>query len=240
MHPSQLLAVVAATLTMAAPSVEKRGTIGHDKVKGFKEAVQDGAVGKARRLTIVLVLKFKPYLKVEHGCVPFPAVDADGNTGGGLKDTGSPSSKCSSSPGQVYARGEQLDKEYAIMYSWYMPKDHLGPGTGHRHDWEGIVVFLDDVKAKEPKIKGVSTSAHGKWKRDNKPPLDGSRPKIAYYLDGITHSVKTTGAKGGSQPLIDWEKMGPKAREALRNTDFGKAVCPFKDDKFKDNLKKAQ
>ncbi|KAK8026188.1 hypothetical protein PG990_004011 [Apiospora arundinis] len=207
MHPSQLLAVVAATLTMAAPSVEKRGTIGHDKVKGFKEAVQDGAVGKAS---------------------------------GGLKDTGSPSSKCSSSPGQVYARGEQLGKEYAIMYSWYMPKDHLGPGTGHRHDWEGIVVFLDDVKAKEPKIKGVSTSAHGKWKRDNKPPLDGSRPKIAYYLDGITHSVKTTGAKGGSQPLIDWEKMGPKAREALRNTDFGKAVCPFKDDKFKDNLKKAQ
>ncbi|KAK7981167.1 ATPase [Apiospora arundinis] len=233
MHPSQLLAVVAATLTMAAPSVEKRGTIGHDKVKGFKEAVQDGAVGKAS-VEIQAVSQGRAWMR------PVPAVDADGNTGGGLKDTGSPSSKCSSSPGQVYARGEQLGKEYAIMYSWYMPKDHLGPGTGHRHDWEGIVVFLDDVKAKEPKIKGVSTSAHGKWKRDNKPPLDGSRPKIAYYLDGITHSVKTTGAKGGSQPLIDWEKMGPKAREALRNTDFGKAVCPFKDDKFKDNLKKAQ
>ena len=26
-----------------------------------------------------------------------------------------------------------------------------------------------------------------KWSRNNQPPLDGSRPKIAYYLDGITH-----------------------------------------------------
>ena len=29
----------------------------------------------------IAVLDFKPWLKVEHGCVPFPAVDKDGNTG---------------------------------------------------------------------------------------------------------------------------------------------------------------
>ena len=120
-----------------------------------------------------------------------------------------------------------------------MPKDHLGPGTGHRHDWEGIVVWLDDVNKANPRVRGVSTSAHGKWTRHSRPPLDGSRPKIAYYLDGITHSVKPTNTKGGEQPLIDWEKMGVKAREALRHTDFGKAICPFKDDKFKENLGKA-
>ncbi|KAK8015803.1 hypothetical protein PG991_008691 [Apiospora marii] len=207
MRLNLLLVSLAATLSMAAPSVEKRGTIGHDKVQGFKESVQDGAVGKAS---------------------------------GGLKDAGAPNGKCSKNTGQVYARGAQHGNEYAIMYSWYMPKDQLGPGTGHRHDWEGIVVWLDDVQASSPKVQGVSTSAHGKWRRDNEPPLDGSRPKIAYYLDGITHSVNTTGVKGGEQPLIDWETMGVQAREALRHTDFGDAIVPFKDDKFEGNLDKAQ
>lgn len=85
----------------------------------------------------------------------------------------------------------------------------------------------------------MSTSAHGKWTRNNRPPLDGSRPKIAYHLDGITHSVKTTNTRGGEQPLIDWEKMTPAAREALRKTDFGLAICPFKDSNFEGNLGKA-
>jgi len=45
--------------------------IPHDEVKAFPEDVGDGDSGK-------LYLKYKPYLKVIDGCVPFPAVQADG------------------------------------------------------------------------------------------------------------------------------------------------------------------
>lgn len=48
--------------------------IDHDAVVGFPETVPDTTAG-------ALYLKYKPFLKVYNGCVPFPAVDADGNTG---------------------------------------------------------------------------------------------------------------------------------------------------------------
>lgn len=48
--------------------------INHDAVVGFPETVPDTTAGS-------LYLKYKPYLEVYNGCVPFPAVDADGNTG---------------------------------------------------------------------------------------------------------------------------------------------------------------
>ena len=46
--------------------------IDHDAVVGFAQAVLSGTVGE-------LYLKYKPYLYVVNGCVPFPAVNADGN-----------------------------------------------------------------------------------------------------------------------------------------------------------------
>lgn len=74
------LALAAAHLVAAAPapaaapsSVQARDVIDHDAVVGFDEAVPSTTEG-------TLMLKYKPYLKVFNGCVPFPAVDADGNT----------------------------------------------------------------------------------------------------------------------------------------------------------------
>lgn len=69
----QLLA--AAACVSASPlSFDKRAVINHDAVVGFPETVPSGTVGS-------LYLKYKPYLKVFNGCVPFPAVDQAGNTG---------------------------------------------------------------------------------------------------------------------------------------------------------------
>lgn len=51
-----------------------RSVISHDAVVGFAETVPATTEGD-------LMLKYKPYLKVFNGCVPFPAVDSDGNTG---------------------------------------------------------------------------------------------------------------------------------------------------------------
>lgn len=60
-------------LAPAATSLEARSVISHDAVIGFTEAVPDTVAGD-------LMLKYKPKLKVTNGCVPFPAVDAQGNT----------------------------------------------------------------------------------------------------------------------------------------------------------------
>ena len=57
----------------AAPLLQARAVIAHDAVVGFPTTVPSGALGDAYR-------KFQPWLKVENGCVPFPAVDAQGNT----------------------------------------------------------------------------------------------------------------------------------------------------------------
>lgn len=64
---------LAATV-LSAPVLQKRAVIAHDAVVGFAETVPSGVTG-------TLYLKYKPYLKNDSGCVPFPAVDAAGNTG---------------------------------------------------------------------------------------------------------------------------------------------------------------
>lgn len=64
----------APALAPASPTpVEARSVISHDGIVGFTEAVPDSIAGN-------LMLKYKPRLKVTNGCVPFPAVDAQGNT----------------------------------------------------------------------------------------------------------------------------------------------------------------
>lgn len=125
----------APALAQASTPLEARSVISHDAVVGFTEAVPDSVAG-------TLMLKYKPKLKVTNGCVPFPAVDAEGNTrfgslssiykdrskhvrytktvscSGGLKPSGSSNGHCSSSTGQVYARAATHGEYFAIMYSW--------------------------------------------------------------------------------------------------------------------------
>lgn len=63
----------APALAQASTPLEARSVISHDAVVGFTEAVPDTVAG-------ALMLKYKPKLKVTNGCVPFPAVDAEGST----------------------------------------------------------------------------------------------------------------------------------------------------------------
>jgi hypothetical protein len=71
--PIQLLA--AASITTAFPlNLFRRAVINHDAVVGFPQTVPLGLTGE-------LYLKYKPYLEVSNGCVPFPAVNAAGDTG---------------------------------------------------------------------------------------------------------------------------------------------------------------
>lgn len=60
------------TRTRSAPK-EKRSDIDSDAVVGFSTTVADDTEG-------TLMEKWWPYLYVVDGCVPFPAVDAEGDT----------------------------------------------------------------------------------------------------------------------------------------------------------------
>lgn len=83
---------LVAGVALAAPSrtdssaVARRSDIAHDEVVGFSETVADNTEGD-------LMLQWKPYLYVVDGCVPFPAVDAEGDTRSVLKEKG-PREKC--------------------------------------------------------------------------------------------------------------------------------------------------
>jgi hypothetical protein len=71
---AQYLTLALCSIASLAAPLERRAVINHDAVVGFPETVPSGTLGS-------LYLKYKPFLKVEGGCVPFPAVDASGNTG---------------------------------------------------------------------------------------------------------------------------------------------------------------
>lgn len=188
--------------------------INHDTVQGFAESASPTE------------LQFKPTLKVFAACEPFPAVDAAGNTSGGLKPSGSITGGCSRSVGQVYSRMAHYYDLCAIMYAWYFPKDQWI--SGHRHDWESIVVWLTECSP-TAQVVSISYSGHGQYKKESSPPLDGTHPKVRYASNGImNHELWPTDDAGGTQPLVSWESLTPAARDALTNTDFGNANVPFK------------
>ena len=60
-------------LVAAGGTIQRRAVLPHDEIVGFPETVPDNNIGQ-------LYLRFKPHLFVANGCVPFPAVDAEGNT----------------------------------------------------------------------------------------------------------------------------------------------------------------
>lgn len=209
--------------------------INHDQVVEFQEV-------NHVTVTQIAAKRFQPYLKVYHGCVPFPAVDQQGNTNAGLQTSGSPNGNCSSSTGQVYSRSAWHNGVWAIMYAWYFPKDSPSSGLGHRHDWEGIVVWVDNPAAQNPQILSIAYSGHGQFTNvaPNNTNLNGTNPLISYNSTWpLNHELGVTGTVGGMQPLIGWDDLTSAARDALNTTDFGSANVPLNDSNFTNNLNKA-
>ncbi|TVY81042.1 hypothetical protein LSUE1_G002775 [Lachnellula suecica] len=250
---SRYLQLLLATAAVNGSPINRRASIASDAVVGFVETVPSGTVG-------AIYEAYKPYLKVVNGCVPFPAVDASGNTNAGLNPTGASDGDCSSSTGQVYVRGVTYGSYYAVMYSWYasltisclnqptyvlnryFPKDEPSTGLGHRHDWEGVIVWLtSSTSTTADNILAVCPSAHGDWDCSTDGyTLSGTSPLIQYEsIWPIDHSAGLTTTVGGQQPMIAWESLPAVASSALSTTDFGAAIVPFDDATFTSNLAKA-
>ncbi|KAF8846996.1 NPP1 domain protein [Acephala macrosclerotiorum] len=211
-----------------SPRLVARSVIAHDAVVGFPATIEGDGFGD-------LCAGYQPFLEVVHGCVPFPAVDAEGNTNGGLKPTGASDGGCSSSVGQIYCRGEVDTDSIRIMYSWYMPKEEPFDGIGHRHDWEGVVILLTTAGNPDPsQIQAVCPSANGGWHCSTSYSLYGTSPLIKYesiWPKGYSCSLTTT--VGKQQPLIAWGSLPTVAQAALETTDFGSAIVPLIDPHFK-------
>ncbi|KAG6618985.1 necrosis inducing-like protein NPP1 type [Phytophthora cinnamomi] len=250
------------TITAATLSVVVGDSISHDKVQPFAQPEPTTISEKA-------AVKFKPSLQIVDGCHPYPAVNAAGETSGGLKKTGEPDGDCKGSPlgSQVYGRSVWFKDLWAIMYAWYFPKDMYSSGVlitttkGHRHKWVSAVVWLDNPAVETPKILAVSTSdPNGGYRilknappacgrRSCNPPftdyINGSSAMLAYgedyNYDGSSVTTTTARSKGELQDLIMWEQMTGEARNALSGTNFGdKAKVPFIDANFNASLEAAR
>lgn len=223
------LSILASIILIPAANA---ATINHDDVVAINEDFNLDTVSETA------AKKFQPYLRVSNGCVPFPAVDWWGNTSGGLQATGTHNSDCSSSTGQIYVRSTWYNGVWAIMYSWYFPKDY----PGHRHDWEAIVVWIDNPANANPAIQRIAYSQHGEFERHAAEPfyMDGNHPKVDYgAIFPFGHVLSRTNAKGGTQPLVHWDQISSAARDALNTVSFGDANVPFNDNNFWNNLGKA-
>ncbi len=212
------------------------GQIAHNAVRGFAQNASP------------FMTTFQPTLKVSGGCVPFPAVQADGLWNGGLQSSGSANGGCSSSPGQVYGRqitvgtvDHHSGARCALFYAWYFPKDG-NVTSGHRHDWENIVVWLDRCDDVNARVIAVAYSGHGKYNvhrvySGSPNGFSGRRPRVKYAQTWpLNFQLFPTFDNGGSQPVIDWWRMTPAARSRLNTAYFGKANVPIKDANWLNNF----
>jgi hypothetical protein len=68
-----ILAAISVHVDAAPLGLNSRAVIAHNAVVGFPQTVPSTLEGS-------LMLKYKPWLEVYNGCVPFPAVNAAGDT----------------------------------------------------------------------------------------------------------------------------------------------------------------
>ncbi|KAH8640971.1 necrosis-and ethylene-inducing protein-like protein 1 precursor [Alternaria alternata] len=242
MHFATILsafAAVSGVLAAPAPSqLDTRAVVPHDSLNPIRTRLQGGAIGRA-------ILRFQPLLHIAHGCQPYTAVDDNGNTSGGLQDTGNVSAGCrDQNKGQTYARAAWHKGKFAIMYAWYWPKDQPTAGNvvgGHRHDWESVVVWIDNPANANPRILGAAASGHGGYSPTTRPNIQGNNVKVEYFVRfPYNHATQFTNTVGRTYWISDWDAMPTAARQALAPKDlFGKANVPFRNDVFASNLDKA-
>lgn len=123
-----------------------------------------------------------------------------------------------------------------------MPKDSPSDGLGHRHEWEGVIVWLSSATATTAaNVVAVCPSAHGEWDCSTTGfTLSGTSPLIKYEsIWPVNHQMWQTTTVGGKQPLVAWESLGSTVQSALETTDFVDATVPFKESTFAANLAKA-
>ena len=191
---------------------------------------------------------FLPFLEVVDGCQPYSAVQDDGSYSGGLKNSGSEAGACKDDrSGQAVVRTRcDAAGVCAHLYALYFPKDQgmLGsvatPGLGHRHEWENVVVWVE-----ERVVVAVSFSQHGGYevREPDEIVMRGTSVSAEYGTGGgLTHSFRPGRGVGSAMPSpVSWESITFAARRTLNSPEiFDAADFQARDDNFDTNLAKAR
>ena len=242
MHSS--FAITAVALLQALASVEAIPLIQQRDIRGpLPKAADD------------IEFKYQPLMDFDtDGCYNTAAIDPSGSTNPGLGPVAkSPSSQCHDKNrldnNNVYSRKRCNNGWCAVMYEYYFEKDQTvwgSYGTGHRHDWENVVVF-----AKDNQVKWVAPSCHGKYDQKTGSFLkDGTHAKVVYHKDGgLTHCIrmandsddkKIENATGSwfTGALVGWNNWPAGLRDKMLKAWSG-GVGPKLDNEFEQSLRNA-
>uniref|UniRef100_H3H861 Necrosis inducing-like protein NPP1 type n=1 Tax=Phytophthora ramorum TaxID=164328 RepID=H3H861_PHYRM len=231
------LLIVVATAFYSVEGV----TVDHDKVQPFPQPAPVTISEKAG-------VKFKPQLTIKAGCFPYPAVNAAGETSGGLKGNGDELDCILSLLGsQVYGRAGWYNGVWAIMYAWYFPKGFWDTVPYWRHDWSNAVVWIDNPALENPKILGLSLSTSENKYGNTYVPVpartieNGTTPTLYRYVPALRAAeLRLSTSRGPVQDLIMWGQLTDAARAALNDQDnFGRTDVPISDDHFPKLLEEA-
>lgn len=185
------------------------------------------------------------------GCYNTPAIGPDGTLNPGLNNSGALNGACRDQSDldttNVYSRAKCDGSWCAYLYGYYFEKDQAVAGVdccGHRHDWEHIVVWVENGTARH-----VSVSQHSGWEKRAASDVlwQGDHPKVVYHKDGAsTHCFRF--ASTGDEPpenhygdwrvtgLVGWDDYPPGIRDTLSAADFGAATFKLTDARFADTL----
>lgn len=202
-----------------------------------------------------LEVRLQPLLDFDKdGCYNTAAIDPSGRTNPGKAATGTPEGKCRDRAqldnSNTYSRKRCNNGYCAIMYEYYFEKDQAALGTygsGHRHDWENIVVF-----SKGNQVVRVAPSCHGKYDHaTNSFPRNDLHPLIVYHKDGAgTHCFRVANNNDVAHPenhfgqfyrspLVGWNNWPNNGlRDKMLNAWKG-GIGPKLDDEFSGALRAA-
>ena len=205
--------------------------------------------------------KFQPAMDYDvDGCYPTPAIGPDGTINPGKNLGGDLNGECRDevdlNDANVYSRSKCNNGWCAYMYAFYFEKDQrvpgvAGPGNGHKHDWEHVVVWVhNDAPV------WVAVSQHGKYfwiPRSQIKWHNETHAKVVYHKDGGgTHAFRHAKSNDGDEPpenhkgrwhlpkVIGWDNFPPGFRDKLAETSFGSASLDLRDGVFENKLKEAK
>ncbi|EFQ30379.1 necrosis inducing protein [Colletotrichum graminicola] len=216
----------------------------HDAIAPFAQQAADGLPGQ-------LQLQFKPALNDVRGCLPYPAVDAEGFHSGGLKPTGTEDGDCrGSSTGQVYSRVGYSNGRMAVLYAWYLPKmmTMSVDNPSSRHWYLSSVVWLHteecNATAADFTVAGVSYSLgeDAYSKRFDQPTLfaaddvSSTHPVVGYRAQTSVFPSYKNVTDGLDMPLVSWTKLPQPAVDQFNGFVYELARCPFQDANFQASL----
>ncbi|KAF4783854.1 necrosis inducing protein [Colletotrichum scovillei] len=249
-----LLGFANATPSQSPPSHWRRGGdvavedkwLDHNKIVALEESPGYDLIGE-------IETTFRPLLHSYSGCIPYPAVDANGNAGAGLRPTGKAGGDCRDfgQSGQVYARVGKSHGRWGVIYSWYLPKV-MGKEQQHKHHWITAVVWLRVDGCSDLiynfKSLGVAYSKNPQNSFDVtykdsdtifvKLNDGGSATNpIVAYDSGVPLVPSREGAAGAlNNPLIDWHRLPQLAQQQLNGIQYEHTQVPFNDANFQGTL----